>query len=193
MNKRISNYLKNIEKSKYTFLDKILFYYMSGQFYELLLKNNATEIEFFPSIKKTGNSIQIYFNYFNLSAILEFKEEYYEYCKYQPKCSAEELEYSIIKQQYDDEFDIRVFIINFIDLLNNDKRLIKTKKSNSKKRKKLYSAISIVALFIPWIILGMMILFSYAIKKDFKLNAWFALIVLISIVIWVIFDLKSKK
>lgn len=166
-------------------------FYSSGQFKKILIDNNATEIEFFPSIKKE-NSIQVYFNYYNLSAIIEFKEEYYEYCKYKPGCSPKELENSIIKEQYNDEFDIDIFIKNFIKTIDQDANL---KKSNvvKKRRKKLYSVLSLVSLMMPWIILGIIALCSYLTNKDIKINAWFGVLTVICIVLWALLDNKSEK
>ena len=186
MNKRVLNYINKLDESNYTFLDKILSFYASGQFEILLINNKATEIEFFPSIENK-NSIQVYFNYYNLSAIIEFKEEYYEYCKYKPGCSSEELENSIIKEQYKDEFDIEIFIKSFIKTIDLDDNC---KKSNIVKnnKKKLYSILSMLSLITPWIILGMIVLCSYIMPKDIKLNVWFGIIIVVSIVVWAIFD-----
>lgn len=194
MNKKVAKYLNKKNNNNYTFLDKILSFYTSGQFEILLINNKATEIEFFPSIENK-NSIQVYFNYYNLSAIIEFKEEYYEYCKYKPGCSPEELENSIIKEQYNDEFDIEIFIKSFIKTIDLDDNCKKIKKSNivKKGKKKLYSILSIVSLIMPWIILGIIALCSYIMQKDIKLNVWFGIIIVISIVFWAIFDEKSKK
>lgn len=187
--KKIVKYLS--KKKNYTFLDKILLLYSNGQLKKILISNNATEIEIYPSIKRE-NSIQIYFKYYNLFAILDFKENYYEYCKYAPKCSPEELENNIVKAQYNDDFSIEIFINEFIELINQDERLNKSKVLE-KSKKKLYSVLSIVSLLIPWMILGIIALCSHFMKKEIKLNAWFGIIIILSIVIWFIFDNKSKK
>lgn len=189
MSKKIIKYLS--KKNNYTFLDKILLFYSNGQLKKVLINNNATEIEIYPSIKKE-NSIQIYFKYYNLFAILDFKEDYYEYCKYDSKCSPEELENNIVKVQYNDEFAIDIFINEFIKLIDQDERLNKSKVPKIAK-KKSYSFLSIASLIIPWAILGIIVLCSYLIKKEIKLDVWFGIIIIISIIIWYIFDNKSKK
>ncbi|CDC70889.1 unknown [Staphylococcus sp. CAG:324] len=189
MNKKVIKYLSN--KHNYTFLDKILLFYSSGKLKKMLIDNNATDIDIYPSIKKE-NSIQIYFKYYNLFVVFNFKDSYYEYCKYDSKGSPEELEQSIVKMQYNDEFAIDIFIKEFIDLIEQDERL--NKSINFKKNKnKLYSVLSVVSLIIPWIILGIISLCSYLVKKDLKLGVWFGIIIIFSIIAWFIFDNKSKK
>ncbi len=189
MNKKITKYLS--KKHNFTFLDKILIFYSNGYLKKVLINNNATEIEIYPIIKKE-NSIQIYFKYYNIFVIFDFKENYYEYCKYDSKCSPEEVEHSIVKAQYNDDFDIENFISEFIKLINQDERL---NKSNilKKNKKKLYNVLSDISLIIPWIILGIIALCSYLTKKEIKLDAWFGIIIILSIVVWFIFDNKSKK
>ena len=189
MDKKIIKYLS--KRSTYTNLDKVLLFYVSGQFNKVLNDNNATNIEFFPSIGK-NNSIQVYFKYYNLFAILDFNENYYEYCKYEANCSAKELEDKIIKTQYNDDFDIEIVIKNFIQEIDNDKNLNKLY-VNKKSQKKLYSILSIFSIIMPWIILGIIALCSYLMDKEIKLGAWFGIIIVIAIVLWYIFDNKSKK
>lgn len=189
MNKKVIKYLSN--KHTYTYLDEILLFYASGKIEKMLIDNKATDIEIFPSIKKE-NSIQIYFKYYNLFVVFDFKENYYEYCKCDSKCSPEEIEHSIIKAQYNDEFAIDVFIDEFITLIEQDERLNKSDIVKISK-KKLYSVLSIVSLIIPWIMLGIILLCSYLIKKEIKLGIWFGIILILSIVAWFIFDTKSKK
>jgi hypothetical protein len=195
MNKRVLHYLNSKEESNYTFLDKILSFYAKEKFQNLLSNNDVTEIEFFPSIKKSGNSIQIYFNYYNLSAILEFNEEWYEYCKYKLCCSVEEMESSIIRVQYNDDFAIEIFIEEFIKSLNDDSQLIKSKNTNAKvkNKKKIYSIISIISLCIPILVIGILAIYSLVTDKAIDLNLWFSLIIIIPLIIWSIFDVKSKR
>ena len=186
MNKKIINYLS--KKNNHTFLDKILLFYSNGELKKELINNNATEIEIYPSIKKE-KSIQIYFKYFNIFAILDFKEDYYEYCKYDSSCSPLEIENSIVKSEYTDEFAIDIFINESIKLIDQDERLNKSKLFK-KSKKKIYSVLSIISLIIPWIILGIIALCSYLMKKEIKLDVWFGIITILSIVAWFIFDNK---
>ncbi len=189
MNKKVIKYLSN--KHNYTFLDKILLFYLNAQLEKLLIDNNATDIEIYPSIKKE-KSIQIYFKYYNMFVIFDFKENYYEYCKYDSNCSPRELEQSIVKTQYHDEFAINNFIKEFIKLIEQDERLNKSK-ILKKSKKKLYSVLSVISLIFPWILLGIILLCSYLIKKELKLGVWFGIIIILSVTAWFIFDNKSKK
>ena len=189
MNSKVIKYLS--KKQQYSILDKILLFYSNGEFKKMLIDKQCTDIEFFPSIKKE-KSIQIYFKYYNLFVIFDFKENYYEYCIYDSKCSPEEIEDNIIKTQYYNEFVIDIFIEEFIKLIEQDERLHKLY-NVQKSKKKLYSVLSIIFLVFPCIMLGITSLCSFIMKKELKLGVWFGIISIFSIAAWFIFDYKSNK
>jgi len=60
-------------------------------------------------------------------------------------------------------------------------------------KKRLYTCISFLFLFFPFIIIGIIALLSYILKKDIKLNNWFILVFIVSIALWWIFSNKSEK
>ena len=194
MSKKVAPYLKSKAKLNYTNLDNILFFYMNNDFHRLLFDNNITDVEFMPIIKKGGNSLQVYIDYYNLSAILEFREEYYEYCKYISGCSSQELERSIVKASYNDEFDIEMFIKAFIKSLHNDTRLIKATNigTKPKSKKKIYSVISIVSLCVPVVAIGIMSAYVL-LGQSIKLNGWFLLAIILPLISWFFFGVKSNK
>lgn len=116
MNRKLLKYLKNKDKKTYTHLDNILAFYAQGNLQDLLSLKNAYKLGFFTYINRKGNSIEIYCFYYNLCIVLEFREDYYEYCSYEPGCSVEELEKGIIRKVYDEDF---------FKSLNEDSQLIK--------------------------------------------------------------------
>lgn len=123
MSRKVAKYLQGRNEAEYSVLDKILKLYLDGNLEKFLSEYGFWRIEIFPSISKNDNSIQICFNYSCFSAILEFKESYFEYCKYLPGCSADELDESIVKEYYTEGFTFERFIERFSKELNNDERI----------------------------------------------------------------------
>lgn len=194
MHSRVLNYLNKKNPTNYTQLDKILSFYANKKLEEVLLNMGVTKIEFFPSInKKNGNSIQIYFNYYNLSAILEFDEKCYDYCKYTPGCSAEELENCIVTSQYTNDFNIELFIKKFITTIEEDPRLVKSQNNNNIRNNKLYKKIAFISLLIPSLLVSILAIYTLVLDTSVQLNEWFSLFIIIPLIIWVIFDDKSNK
>lgn len=193
INKVLEKYLNSKDKSNYSNLDKVFLFYNNDDFYNILKYSGATKIEFFPVIKSDEKSLQVYFNYYNMSAIMEFDDDFYDYCKYPRGCSEDELNQSILRKNYSDKFDIKMFVEEFIKSIDNDERCIKMNKTTSSRNKKIYTLISFISLFLPFIIIGIIALLSYILKTDIKLNNWFILVFIVSIVLWWIFDDKAKK
>ena len=124
-----------------------------------------------------------------MSAIMEFDDDFYDYCKYPRGCSEDELNQSILRKNYSDKFDIKMFVEEFIKSIDNDE----INNTTSSRNKKIYTLISFISLFLPFIIIGIIALLSYILKTDIKLNNWFILVFIVSIVLWWIFDDKAKK
>lgn len=196
VNRKTANYLREKKGADYTRLDEILAFYASGGFYKLLSSRNFTEIEFFPRIGKGGNELQIYFRYYNLAAILEFEEENYAFCKYERGCSAEELESSTAEKGYGDDFDWEAFLRDFIKSVESDERLIKD--DGAKKKKKLYGVIAAIALAIPIVVVGALVIYVLASGRKIYLGrrwggVFAVVVVVIPLIISAVFDGKSKK
>ena len=192
MKKKALEYLKSKQDNN-TFFDKVLYFYANEGLSNFLINNCATDIEISYSIKEE-KSLFVSFNYYNVFAVLYFKEEYYEYCVCKSGCSPQELEKNIIKKGYDDKFDIAIFIENFIKNIESNEMFEKIKNFNDviQSRKKLYSIISIVSFLSPWIILGIIALLSHIMNQEIIINAWFGLIIIASIVLGTIFEAKSR-
>ena len=195
MNKKVLDYLNGKEETNYTHLDKILSFYVRKEFKNLLSKNGATKIEFFSTVNKRGNAVQVCFNYYNMSAILEFKEEGYEYCKYKPGCSAEEMENKIIRGQYKDDFSVKSFVEEFIKLLDDDSELVKSETVYVKirKKKKMYSTIAFLTLVIPFLAISVLALYVFMTDAVIQVGYWAFLVIIVPLIICFIFDTKSKR
>ena len=195
MDRKVSNYLNNKNKIDYTCLDNILSFYHDGHFSGLLLDNDFTQIEFFPSIRKNGNSIQINLNYYELCAILEFREEYYEYCVYKRGYSVEALKKSITKELYHSKFDIEIFMEHFIKSIKNDARLSKSNsiEIDGKNKKKLHVVISTISMLVPVFVITLFAICVYVFGEPIRLNWWFLFVITIPLIVWFGFDIKSKK
>lgn len=81
----------------------------------------------------------------------------------------------------------------FIKSIDTDEKCIKINITTQQRKKKLYTCISFLFLFLPFIIIGIIALLSYILKKDIKLNNWFILVFIVSIALWWIFSNKSEK
>ena len=122
---------------------------------------------------------------------MEFHEEYYEHCKYEKCCSAIELEQGIIKEDYNEQFDVRIFINSCIESLKKDTRLIIDKKQN--KKKKIYRIISTISFCIPSAVIVPLVIYALIVKQPIQLGGWLVLVILIPLIVWFIFDIKSIK
>ena len=73
--KELEKYLNSKDKNNYSNLDKIFLFYNNNEFYKILNYNGATNIEFYPTINSKEKSLQVYFNYYNMYAIMVFNED----------------------------------------------------------------------------------------------------------------------
>lgn len=52
-----------------------------------------------------------------MSAIMKFDEDFYECCKYKRGCLVNEIDQSTVRKNYEYEFDIKLFVDEFIKSL----------------------------------------------------------------------------
>ena len=199
MRKKVSartlRYLSSKDMSTYTELDSVLSFYASGQFEETLLLSGATEIEFFPVIQKTEKSIQICFNYYNLSAFLEFKEDYYEFCVYLPKTSADEIERQVNRRQYENTFNVEQCIQSLMHVTKSDVRLKITAKKCTEivNKGRIYSIASVISFLIPFIIIAILAMYKELSGKEVAISSELtAILIIASVSISGIFSGKAR-
>lgn len=188
--KELEKYFNSKDKNNYSNLDKIFLFYNDNEFYKILKFNGSENIEFHPIIKSNEKSLQVYFNYYNMSAIMKFDEDFYECCKYKRGCLVNEIDQSTVRKNYDNEFDIKLFVDEFIKSIDSDDRCIK---SNDKHKNKKYNVIAGFFLLLPIALAILMPYLSYVLNKKVELGIWIVPIAAICIILWAIFNKKSKK
>jgi hypothetical protein len=191
MNKKVLDYLKKTDENNATHLRNILRCYANGEIRDLLLKQNVTNLEFFPLIQKNRKSLQISFRYFNLCAMLEFGEAEYEYNIYLPNCSAEDLENSVVRKIYHEGFLLEAFFVDFMCLLNSDTRLMKVNPASDNRR--TYKTIYRMCLGATLLIIVVLSAYVLITDNTIQLGAWFLCIILIPTIISLVFDYLSVR
>lgn len=190
MKRKIKDYLESKDKSQYDNLDRILEMYLTGEIKKLLSKYTGVNID--PTINKLSKTIQLNYNYHNIYVAIDFLVDKYSVVVYQAGISANEIEKLFINYDYQVDFDLRA-LIEEIDL--KIKNHLKLKDTNLiEKKRKLYSLIAWISLSLPMVILGGIGLYCVITKNTVQGNAWWILFfVVIPVLIWFIFDVKSKR
>lgn len=191
MDRNVLNYLENAQLGKDDPLTNVLAYYANGKFQALLLRQHVTKLEFFPSISKGEESLQISFQYYNLFVILEFDKKEYEYSIHTQNCSANQLEQSIVTKLYGTDFDVEVFFAAFFRLLKEDVRLIKS--SQTIEKKKTYKMISSICFIITILIIAIPSVYVLITRDTIQLGPWFLAAVLVPFTVSEIFDFLAAK
>lgn len=190
MNKKVLSYLNTMGENK-TPLTYVFRFYASGEMKDVLLQQRVKKLEFFPSLQKSKESLQMSFQYYNLYAILEFSKTGYEYSVYTPNCSAKDFENNTIQQSYSTDFSIESFLVAFMRLLNSDPRLIKA--SQVIEKGKRYKVISSICLGISLLIIAIPSVYVLITGNTIQLGPWFLAVMLVPFVISQIFDFLSVR
>lgn len=125
MSKKVLSYLGKKDRYQYSELDKILSFYVGGNFSRFLLDNDALNIEFSSIIKRNRNSLTVSFDYYNLSLKAEFTEEGYKYIKYEVNSTVFKREISSESGSYNLGFNIIILLENIIESLKSEPSLNK--------------------------------------------------------------------
>lgn len=190
MKRKIKNYLGSKDKSQYDNLDRILEMYLTGEIKKLLSKYTGVNID--PTINKLSKTIQLNYNYHNICVAIDFFEDKYSVVVYHAGISEDELEKLFINYDYQVDFDLRVLIKEIDSKIQNHSKLKDT--TLIEKKRKLYSLIAWISLSLPMVILGGIGLYCVITKNTVQGNAWWILFfVVIPVIIWFIFDVKSKR
>lgn len=187
--KKIEKYLSTKKYNEYTKLDTILQSYNEGDIHNIFLKYDLTNIGIFYRISETNsNTIQLNFKYSNLVGTIDFDENGYEYIIYPTGTNIDELDKMFIKEKYDEKFSIDNTVEKMYELIQNNPEL---KIPNIKLKR--YKIISNLSLLMPFIIIGVMGMYVILTNDNITLNPWFILVIVIPIVSWFYFDIKSEK
>ncbi len=158
MNKKVLSYLGKKDRYQYSELDKILSFYVGGNFSRFLLDNDALNIEFSSIIKRNRNSLTVSFDYYNLSLKAEFTEEGYKYIKYEVNSTVFKREISSESGSYNLGFNIIMLLENIIESLKTEpslnKDVIPTIKPKEEYKRSNYNPTikAILIMVVPFII-----------------------------------------
>ena len=190
MKRKIENYLNSKDKIEYSNLDRIFELYLSGDIKKLLSKYAGVGI--YPTINKLGKTIQLNYNYHNIYVIIDFFEDKYNVVIYHAGINADELEKLFIDYDYQNNFSLEK-LINEIDIKIKNHPQLKDI-TLIEKKKKIYSVIAWISLCLPIIICGSIALYCIITEKSVKVNMWWGIFfIVIPLIVWFIFYIKSKR
>lgn len=188
---KIKEYLSSKENDSYTHLDKIIKMHIDGEIENELSKYELHDIEIFTRIKKRlGNTLQLNFKYYNLVCTIDFTDERYTYVIYPIGASFEEIENQFINCEYANDFSINKLIFLIFNFMKENSNLRDNTKLKNMQKK--YKTIANIFLLIPWVVIVPVSVYVFITKASIQLNQWFLLIIIIPLVLWFIFDVKSK-
>ena len=190
MKRKIEKYLNSKDENEYSNLDRIFELYLSGDIKKLLSKYAGVGI--YPTINKLGKTIQLNYNYHNIYVIIDFFEDKYNVVIYHAGINADELEKLFIDYDYQNNFSLEK-LINEIDIkIKNHPKLKDI--TLIEKKKKIYSVIAWISLCLPIIICGSIALYCIITEKSVKVNMWWGIFfIVIPLIVWFIFYIKSKR
>ena len=184
-------------KKEYSNLDKIFELYLHGDIKKLLSKYSKVEI--YPTINKLDKTSQL--NYSKLGIwvahgegkfSLPYDEDKYNVVIYHAGISNEEFKKLFTNYDYQDNFNLEKLINEIDTQIKNHPRLKDT--SSLKKKKKTYFIIALISFCIPIIFLVVMTLYCFITGKSVQGNVyWLIFLIVIPLIVWLIFDKKSKK
>lgn len=190
MKRKIKNYLNSIEKTQYTNLDRLFELYLSGEIKKVLSKYSGVSIH--PIVNKSNRTIQLEYNYNNIYCTVEFFEDKYSVTVYYAGVSIEDLDKLSIDYDYQDNFNLEELINEIDEIIINHPQLKDT--TLILKKKKIYSLIASISLWLPITMFGGISLYSIITDSVVQLNyLWGIFLIVIPIIIWFIFDVKSNR
>lgn len=188
--RKIKNYLNSKTKNEYSKLDKIFELYLNGDMKKLLSK--YLNVGIYPTFNKLRKTIQLNYAYHNINVNIDFFEDKYCVAIYYTDIKQEELEKLFIDYDYQYDFNLEKLIKEIDIKIKNHPQLKDT--TLIRKKKKLYSTISRISLFVPFVILCGVSLYCIITKNSIEGNIWWIIFfIVIPLIIWFVFDVKSKK
>ena len=190
MKRKIENYLNSKEKSQYDNLDKIYEMYLNGDIKKLL--SEYTGVGIYPKFYKYGKTIQLNYNYNNIYVIIDLFEDKYNAVVYHAGISADDLDKLLIDHDYQDDFDLKKLIKELDEKIKNHPRLKDT--TLIEKKRKIYSLIALISLCLPAVICVGIGLYCVITERTVRGNiSWGIFLIVIPLIVWFIFDVKSKR
>ena len=163
---------------------------MCGDIKKLLSKYAGIDID--PTINKLGKTIQLNYNYHNIYVIIDFFEDKYNVVVYHAGINADDLEKLFITYEYTNDFNLEKLIKEIDKKIINHPKLKDT--TSIEKKKKTYSVIAWISLCLPILIFGSIALYCVITENIVKVKMWWGILfIVIPIITWFIFDVKSKR
>lgn len=190
MKRKIKDYLNSKEKSEYNNLDKIFVSYLKGNIKQLLSEYDGIGIH--PTVNKLDKTIQLEYSYNNIYVIIDFFENKYDILMYHSGIDIADLDQLSIVYYYQDDFSLEKLINEIDKKIKNHPKLKDT--TLIKKKKKLYSLLAWISLCLPIMIFGGLGLYCIVNESTIKGNIWWLIFfIIIPLISWFIFDVKSKR
>lgn len=190
MKRKLEKYLNSKEKNSYTVLDNIFEMYLNGKINDLLSSYEGVKV--YLSFNEDFKTIQIVYNLNNIYVTIDFFEDKYNFAVYHAGITENELEKLFIDYDYPENFNLKQLLEEIDVKIKNHPKLKDT--MLLKKKKKIFSIIAWVSLILPIVILGSIGLYCVISDNSLKLNIWWGLLlIVIPLIIWFIFDVKSKR
>lgn len=190
MKGKIENYVNSKDKSEYSNLDRIFELYLNGDIKNLLSKYEGVRI--YLTFNKLAKTIQLNYKYKNIYVVIDFFEDKYNAVVYYTGITAKDLEKLFIDYEYPADFNIKKLIQELDVKIKSHPKLKDI--TLTEKKKKIYSLISLISLCLSFIICGCIGLYCIITEKSVKGNMWWGVcFIIIPLIIWFIFDIKSKR
>ncbi len=190
MKRKIENYLNSKGKSEYSNLDRIFELYLSGDIKKLL--SEYTGVGIYPIVNKLGKTIQLNYNYHNIYVIIDFFEDKYNVVVYNSGINKDDLEKLSIDYEYPADFNLKKLIKEIDEQIKNHSKLNDT--TLIEKKKKTYSLIAWISLCLSILICCIIALYCVITENSVKGNMWWGILyIAIPLIVWFIFDVKSKR
>ena len=138
------------------------------------------------------NHIQLNYNYHNIHVIIDFFKDKYNVVVYHTDINTDDLENLSVDYDYQADFNLENLIEEIDEKIKNHPKLKDT--TLIEKKKKIYTLIAWVSLFLSILICGGIGLYCVLTENSVKGNVWWGIFfIVIPLIVWFVFDVKSKK
>ena len=190
MKRKIENHLNSKDKGEYSNLDRIFELYLSEDIKKMLSEYAGVGI--YPTINELGRTIQLNYSYHNIYVIIDFCEDKYDVVVYPAGMTANEVEKLFIDYEYPPDFNLEKLIKKIDEKIKNHPKLIDT--TSLEKKKKIYSLIAGISFCLSILICGSIALYCVITGNSVQGNMWWGIFfIVIPLIVWFIFDVKSKR
>lgn len=199
MTQKVLKYLSKKERYEYNNLDKILSYYANGEFERFLKFYEASEIKFYPNLKRKGSSLTVDFQYYNFRVGIYFDEVGYVIHQ-AAYIGANIPKENVTNDEYNFGFNVVMLLESIIDKMKSDPELVEEVKPSNKPKtdekpienNKRIKLIFIIPFVIFYILISLIVFIEEVnFRQFFFIPIIFLLVVSIAVVILTIKNTKK--